>query len=179
MALTATIYNFDIELADTDRGCYESLALRVAQHPSESDQYLVARVLAYCLEYQEGIAFSSGVSDPDAPTLSVRDMTGALRVWIEIGLPDTARLHKASKAAPRVAVYTHKDPGQWLKQIAGEHIHRAEAIEVYTLDRSCIDGWVALLARRMAITLSIADQHLLIAIGDVVIEGDVGRIPLP
>lgn len=179
MALTATIYNFDIELADTDRGCYESLALRVAQHPSESDEYLVARVLAYCLEYKEGIAFSSGVSDPDAPTLSVRDMTGAVRVWIDIGLPDAARLHKAAKAAPRVTVYTHKDPGKWLKQIAGERIHRAEAVEVYTFDRACIDGWVAVLERRMAITLSIADQHLLIAIGDVVIEGDVRRIALP
>ena len=77
MALGATIYNFDVELADTDRGVYETLALRIPQHPSESDEYLVARLLAYLLEFTEGIAFSGGVSDPDEPTIAVRDLTGA------------------------------------------------------------------------------------------------------
>ena len=69
MALTATIYNFDIDLADSDRGVYETIALRVAQHPSESDEYLIGRVLAYLLEYTEGIEFSRGVSDPDEPMI--------------------------------------------------------------------------------------------------------------
>src|SRR5918999_2002196 len=123
MALGATIYNFDIELADTDRNVYESLALRVARHPSESEEYLVARLLAYLLEYTEGIEFSRGVSDPDEPAIVVRDLTGAISTWIEVGTPDAARLHKASKAARRVAVYTHKDPAQFLKQLAGEKIH--------------------------------------------------------
>jgi uncharacterized protein YaeQ len=72
--------NFDIELADHDRQGYESLALRVAQHPSESDEYLIARVLAYLLEFTEGIEFSRGVSEPDEPTMAVRDRTGA-RCW--------------------------------------------------------------------------------------------------
>jgi len=76
MALTATIYNFDIELADADRHVYESLALRVARHPSESEEYLVTRVLAYVLEFTEGIDFSRGVSDPEEPALAVRDLTG-------------------------------------------------------------------------------------------------------
>jgi len=71
VALTATIYNVDIDLADADRGVYESLALRVARHPSESEEYLVTRILAYALEFHEGIAFSSGLSDPEEPTISV------------------------------------------------------------------------------------------------------------
>src|SRR5512140_468646 len=99
MALQATVYNFDVELTDTDRQVYESLALRVARHPSESEEYLVARLLAYLLEYTEGIEFSRGVSDPDEPTIAVRDLTGAITTWIDIGTPDAARLHKASKAA--------------------------------------------------------------------------------
>ena len=78
MALTAAIYNFDIELADTDRQVYESLTLRVARHPSESEEYLVARLIAYLLEFAEGIEFSRGVSSPDEPTLAVRDPTGRL-----------------------------------------------------------------------------------------------------
>jgi uncharacterized protein YaeQ len=118
MALTATIYNFDIELADTDRRVYETLALRLARHPSESEEYLVARLLAYLLEFAEGIEFSRGVSDPEEPTIAVRDLTGAIKTWIDIGTPDASRLHKASKVAGRVAVYTHKDPTQFLKSPA-------------------------------------------------------------
>ena len=103
MALTAIIYNFSIELADVDRGVYESLTLKVAQHPSETEERLLTRVLAYCLEYTDGIAFSKGgISDPDEPAITVRDLTGALKVWIEVGAPDAARLHKASKAAQAV-----------------------------------------------------------------------------
>src|SRR5204863_7295162 len=101
MALQTTVYNIVIELADHDRGVYESLALRVARHPSESEEFLIARVLAYLLEYAEGIAFSRGVSDPDDPAIGIRDLTGAIMAWIDIGTPDAARLHKASKAAAR------------------------------------------------------------------------------
>jgi uncharacterized protein YaeQ len=135
MALQATIYNFDIELADNDRGVYESLELRLARHPSESDEYLIARLLAYLLEFRGGIAFSRGVSEPDEPAIAVRDPTGAITTWIDIGTPDARRLHKASKAARRVVVYTHKDPRQFLNQLAGERIHRAEALELYAIDR--------------------------------------------
>ena len=99
LMLTATIYNFDVELTDTDRHVYESLALRLARHPSESEEYLVARLLAYLLEFAEGITFSRGVSDANEPTIAVRDLTGALTAWVDIGTPDAARLHKASKAA--------------------------------------------------------------------------------
>src|SRR3982074_860064 len=84
VALTATIYNIDIDLADADRGVYETLGLRVARHPSESEEYLVTRILAYALEFHEGIAFSSGLSDPDEPAIAIRDLTGAIQSWIDI-----------------------------------------------------------------------------------------------
>ncbi|MBC7842941.1 MAG: YaeQ family protein [Gemmatimonadaceae bacterium] len=164
MALTAIIYNFAIELADVDRGVYESLALKLAQHPSETDERLLTRVLAYCLEYTDGIAFSKGgISDPDEPAITVRDLTGALKVWIEVGAPDAARLHKASKAAPRVAVYIEKAPVIYLRQLAGERIHRAEAIAVVSIDRALIDQLVSRLDRRMAFSLSVTDGHVFIS----------------
>src|SRR6476660_5804199 len=110
MALGATVYNFDIDLADSDRGVYETLALRVARHPSESEEFLVTRVLAYCCEYAPGIEFSrGGLSEPDEPPLAIRDRTGALQAWIDIGTPAADRLHRASKAAARVAVYVHRE----------------------------------------------------------------------
>src|SRR5271156_6015691 len=99
MALSSTMYVFTVRLADADRGVYETLPLRVAQHPSETPEYLMTRVLAYCLEYTEGISFSKGLSDPDEPTISVRDLTGVLETWIDVGLPEAARLHRAAKLA--------------------------------------------------------------------------------
>jgi uncharacterized protein YaeQ len=178
MALTATIYTFSIQLSDVDRGVYEALALKVARHPSETGEHLLTRVLAYCLEYAEGIGFSRGISDPDEPALSVRDLTGALKVWIDIGSPDAARLHKAGKAAPRVVVYSHKDPAQIQRQLAGERIHRSEALELYAIDRELVAGLVRRLERRMKIDLSVSDRHLFISIGDTTLSGTVDRIRL-
>ena len=178
MALGATIYNFAIQLSHVDRGVYQSIALKVARHPSEAEDYLVARVLAYCLEFTEGLSFSRGLAEPDQPTLAVRDLTGELRAWIDVGTPDAARLHKASKAAPRVAVYTHKAPAALLRPLAGERIHRAEAIELYAFDRELIAGFAARLERRMAFDLSVTDAHLFISMEGVTLSGEVTRLVL-
>jgi uncharacterized protein YaeQ len=160
LALGATIYTFDIELSDVDRSVYQSLNLRVAQHPSEAHDYLVARVLAYCLEYAEGIGFSKGLSDPDEPAVFVRDLTGVLQAWIDIGLPEPERLHRASKAAPRVAVYVHKDPALWIKRISEATIHRADKLDVFAFDREWISQIVARLDRRMKWSLARSDSEI-------------------
>jgi len=178
MALTATVYTFEVELSDVDRGVYESLTFKAAQHPSETNEFLVTRVLAYCLEHQEGIAFSKGLDDPDEPALVVRDLTGVMRVWIDIGNPDAARLHKASKATPRVVIYTHKDPDRLLRQMAGERIHRRDAIEIRAVDRELIDQIAQRLDRRMRLGLSITDGHLYVTIAGETLEGSVERLSL-
>ena len=175
MALSSTIYNFEIRLSDVDRGVYETLSLKVARHPSETGEHLATRVLAYCLEHSEGIGFSRGVADPDEPALSIRDLTGAYRAWIDIGSPDAARLHKASKAAPRVAVYTHKDPAVLLSQLAGARIHRAEALEIYSIDRDFLSAFVARLARRTAFDLSVTDRHMFLNIDGATLSGEIAR----
>ena len=176
MAIAATIYNFDIELADGDRHVYESLSLRVARHPSESEEHLIARLLAYLMEYVPGIEFSRGVSDPDEPAIAVRDLTGAIRSWIDIGTQDAARLHKASKAASRVAVYTHKDPAHLLKGLDGERIHRADELELYAIDRTLVAALVARLERRVAFSVSIGDRELYVSIGADNLSGAVTRL---
>ena len=178
MALTATIYNFDINLADVDRQVYESLSLKVACHPSETSEYLLTRVLAYCLEYAEGIAFSRGLSDPDEPPLAIRDLTGALKVWIEIGAPDAARLHKASKAASRVAVYIHKDPMVLLRTWSAEKIHRAEKLELFAMDRALLAELIPHLTRRTKFDLSVTEGALYIDIDSKHLTGAVQRLSL-
>ncbi len=176
--MTATMHTFDIQLADADRGVYETLALRVARHPSETEEHLLTRVLAYCLEYADGIGFSSGLAGPEEPALAVRDLTGAIRVWIDVGAPEAARMHKASKAAGRVVVYTHKDPEKVIRQWAGERIHRAADLELYSVDRTLLAELVARLERRMTFALSVTGRHLYITIGEDVIEGAVDRHPV-
>ena len=149
MALASTVYVFSVRLADADRGVYQTLALRLARHPSESADFLVTRLLAYCLEYTEGIAFSKGLSDPDQPAIAAYDLTGALQTWIDIGMPEAARLHKAGKAARRVVVYAHKDAEPWLARLSRERIHRAQAVEIYVMDRELVAALASRLERRM------------------------------
>jgi uncharacterized protein YaeQ len=179
VALSSTIYHFEIQLSDVDRGVYETLSLKAACHPSESTENLAVRVLAYCLEYTEGLSFSRGISEPDEPALSVRDLTGTLRAWIDTGSPVAARLHKASKAAPRVAVYTHKAPAAFLKSLAGEKIHRADALELYAFESDFIAGFVKRIERRTRIELSVTDRTLYLSVAGETLSGVVSKLDLP
>ncbi|HXK19677.1 MAG TPA: YaeQ family protein, partial [Polyangiaceae bacterium] len=98
MALTATVHHLVITLSDVDRNVYEKLDIRVARHPSESARYFWQRTLAYCLSYEDGIAFSKGgLSDADEPPVSIHDPTGVFLAWIDVGSPSADRLHRASK----------------------------------------------------------------------------------
>ncbi len=178
MALGATIYLFNIDLADSDRGVYETLELRVARHPSETADYMLTRVLAYCCEYSEGLAFSSGIADPDEPSIALRDLTGKLLLWIEIGTPDAARLHKASKASPRVVVYSHKDAVLLATRLTGAKIHRAAEIELYALDKEWLGSVVKKLERRMRLALTISERHLYLSVADETFSTVIERIAL-
>lgn len=177
MALTATVHHFEISLSDVDRGVYESLDLRVAQHPSETDRWMLARTLAYCLSYEEGIAFSrGGLSSTDEPPIVVRDATGRLVRWIDVGTPSAERLHKASKAAS-VAVYTH-DLAQLLRQTQDRTIHEASAIEVWALDPSFLDALAAKIARRTRLELTRTDAMLYVTTGETTLETAVSPASL-
>jgi uncharacterized protein YaeQ len=173
MALNATIYVFTVRLADADRGVYETLNLRVARHPSESPEYLVTRVLGFCLEYTEGIAFSKGLSDPEEPAIAVRDLTGVLQTWIDVGAPDGARLHKASKLARRVIVYAHRDVDSWMSRLHEHRIHRADAVEINVMDRDLVAALVTRLERRMDFDLSVSERHLYLSLVDETLSGTV------
>jgi uncharacterized protein YaeQ len=173
VALGATMYVFEVRLADADRGVYETLTIRAARHPSETAEYLVTRLLAYCLEYTEGIAFSKGLSDPDEPAISVRDLTGALQAWIEVGAPDASRLHKAAKAAPKLAVYVHRDVDALLSRLAGERIHRSEALRICAVDRELLGAFVARLDRRMDFDLAVSDGTIYLSLGADTLTGTV------
>lgn len=173
MAIGATIHTFDVQLADVDRGVYDELSLRVARHPSETDAFMFTRVLAYCLEYTEGIAFSDGISANDEPAVLVRDATGRITDWIEVGAPDAARLHDGRMRADRAAVYTHRDPLKVAAAWAGKRIHRADEIALYSFDPGFIDAAVARLERRNALTLSITERRIYLELAGTTLETDI------
>lgn len=180
MALTATLYSVDVALSDVDRGVYEQLSIKAARHPSESEEYFLTRLLAYCLEYTDGIAFSKGgISDPDDPAIVVKNLRGEWMSWIEIGAPDAARLHLASKASPRVALYSHKEPRILLRGYEGARIHRADAIEVYAMDRALLASLAPHLDRRTSWTLSVSERQLFIDVAGASYSGAVERLALP
>jgi uncharacterized protein YaeQ len=177
MALSSTVHTIDIDLADSDRGVYETLALRVARHPSESEEYLVTRLFAYCCEYAPGIEFSKGgLSDPDEPPIAIRDPTGTLQAWIDIGTPAADRLHRASKMAPRVAVYVHREASQWLEGLAGAKIHRAGELQLFAIDRNLIAACVAKLDRRMSLAVAISGQEIFVSFAEETISGTITQL---
>ncbi|HXI11668.1 MAG TPA: YaeQ family protein [Thermoanaerobaculia bacterium] len=164
MALTATIFNLSIELADIDRGVYETLDLRVARQPSETAEYMLMRVLAYCLEYTEGISLSQGVAAGDEPAISVRDLTGQVTAWIEVGMPDAERIHRGSKLAGRAAIYTHREPRHVLAQFEGKRIHRSDEIPVYSFEPAFVQRLASLIDRRTELALTITERQLYVEV---------------
>jgi len=154
---------------------YETLDLRVARHPSESEEYFITRLFAYCLEHQDGIEFSRGLSDPNVPPIAIRDLTGVMRAWVDIGTPAADRLHRAAKSTARVVVYNHKDSAQWLAGLSSARIHRADEMEIYAIDRSLVASLAARLERRMSFAMSVADHDIYLSFSDGALQGTVTR----
>jgi uncharacterized protein YaeQ len=174
MAQASTIYTASVELSHVDRGVYQALDLRLARHPSETAEFLITRLLAYCLEYEDGIAFGDGISAAGEPAVLVRDLTGRVTKWIEVGMPhhpnaqsprvggpgSAERVHRGHKLAGRAAVYTHRDLRQVLAQLDGRGVHRADEVPVYAFPRPFVRRLAAALDRRTAWTFNVIDGEL-------------------
>lgn len=166
MALSSTLYRFRVELSDVERDLYQSFDLRLAKHPSENEVYLVTRLLAYLLSFEEGLEFAPGLCTDDEPAIFQRDSgSGGFSRWIEIGNPSARRLHKASKAARRVQIYTYKDPSALVRELAGEKVYRRESIEAFALDPQFLGRLVAALERDNKWAVFRQDGTLTVALG--------------
>lgn len=160
MALGATIYTLTVQIADVDRGVYETRELRLARQPSETLDFMLTRVLAYCLELEDGIAFTEGVAAIDEPAVVVRDLTGRITAWIEVGAPDAARVHRGIKLAGRAAIYTQRDPLPLLALFEGARIHRAEEIPLYAFGRGFVENAARAITRRTKLAISVTERQL-------------------
>jgi uncharacterized protein YaeQ len=179
MALTATIHHLTVALSDVDRGVYETLDLRVARHPSESFRFMMTRVLAYALFYEDGIAFSKGgLSSTDEPPIAIRDATGILLAWIDVGTPSAERLHKASKAAKKVALFTHAPLALVRREASSKPIHRGETIEVWRFEPAFLDALEPKIERSTKLEVLHNGGTLYVTIGASTFEGAIERAPL-
>lgn len=173
----STLFRFRIDLSDVERGVYEALDFRVALHPSETMPYLLSRVLAFALNASPDLAFSpGGLSDPDAPAMQEPGPNGSIALWIEIGNPSARKLHRATKAARAVRVYTYKDPVLLREEIASNDVHQAERIEIYALNPRFLDRLAETVEKDNAWNVLRSDGTLSVACGEFSESIEIARL---
>lgn len=178
MALQATVHHFEVALSDVDRGTYEALDLRVARHPSETMRWLLLRTLAYCLAYEEGIAFSKGgLSASDDPPIAVHDPTGVRTAWIDIGSPGAERLHRASKATARVSVYT-SDLAAARREAMARPIYKSDSIDVWVVGGPLLGGLEEVVGKSAKLDVLRNDGGLYVTTAGRTFEGTIERASL-
>lgn len=167
MAIRSTVYKAELQVADMDRGHYATHSLILARHPSETEERLMVRLLAFALNAEEGLAFGRGLSTDDEPDLWIRDLTGAIRLWIEVGLPEEKWIRKACGRAERVLVvsYGGSKADIWWNQNAGT-LGRQHNLAVMRIDAEAGAELAGLAQRSMQLSCNIQDGEVWIGSGE-------------
>jgi uncharacterized protein YaeQ len=160
MALKSIIYKADLQVSDMDRNHFGEYALTIARHPSETDERMMVRCLAYALHAHEQLSFGKGLSDTEEPDLWQKDFTGAIDLWIEVGQPDEKRILKACGRAAHVVVYSYSSNSKiWWDQI-GSKVGRAKNLTVINLPVQTSQALAKLAQRNMKLQCTIQDQQI-------------------
>ena len=170
MALPSTIYKTTIQLSDIDRGCYETLAATVARHPSETEERLVARLLAYAIFFEDDLTFTKGLCASDEPDIWVKGGDGRVRLWVEVGLPDAERIVKASRHSERVSLLAC---GRALTTWQEQHFTKPAKVPnltVITIDLQFFTALVERLGRSISWSITITEGVCYLTIGDETLE---------
>jgi len=160
MALKSTIFKADLQIADMDRHYYNTHALTIARHPSETDERMMVRLLAFARHASESLVFTRGLSADDEPDLWQKDLTGAIDLWIEVGQPDERRLLKACGRASQVIVYSYSSTSHiWWRQLAAK-VERAKNLRVINVAAETSQQLAALAQRNMQLQCTIQDGQI-------------------
>jgi uncharacterized protein YaeQ len=180
MALKATIFKAELQIADMDRGYYASHALTLARHPSETDERLLIRVLAFCRHAHEDLSFTRGLSNDDEPDLWQRDLTGRIETWIDIGQPDEKRIRKACGRAAQVCIYCHSGHGAelWWQKIR-DRLERFDNLTVINIDAAASQSLARLAQRSMQLQCTIQDGQIWLGDADTSVQADLTTWKLP
>ena len=170
MALKATIFKADLQIADMDRNYYGGHALTIARHPSETDERMMVRLLAFTLHAHDALLFGKGLSTDDEPDLWRKDLTGAIEEWIEVGQPDDRRILKASGRASQVVVYSYSNTSDvWWNQIGG-NLARARNVQVINLPSSATMELARMARRTMQLQCTVQEGQVWITDGDATVH---------
>ena len=167
MALKATIFKAQLNVADMDRHVYGDYSLTLARHPSETDQRMMLRLLAFALHADEQLEFGRGISTDDEPDLWQRDLTGEIELWVELGNPDPDRLRKACGRAKQVVLYAYGDrstPVWWEKH--GKTLGRHDNLLISQVSDAALAELEGLAAASMVLQCTISDGEVLLSGGD-------------
>jgi len=166
MALKATIFRAELQIADMERNYYQTHSLTLARHPSENDERMMVRLLAFALNARENLVFGSSIGNDGEPDLWQKDLTGAIQLWIDVGLPDEKRIRRACGRAGRVVVYCYgRGADLWWKQ-SGESLVRSDNLEVIDLPQAATQALARLAKRSMQLNCTIQDGQVWLADGD-------------
>lgn len=170
MALTATIFKVELTISDMDRGYYATHALVLARHPSETDERMMVRLLAFALNADEALEFGKGLSNEDEPALWRKDLTGIIEQWIEVGLPDEKSVRKACGRATQVLLYTYgRGAAKWW-QDNRDAMARPDNLTVIDLPAESTQALAKLAERTMQLQCTIQDGTTWITDGDKTVE---------
>jgi uncharacterized protein YaeQ len=164
MALKATIFKAAVQIADMDRNYYQDHVLTIARHPSETDERMMVRLLAYALHATETLSFGKGISTEEEPDIWDKDLTGAIQTWIDVGQPDERRIRKACGRADQVFVYTYaaNDRSVWWEQ-ARDKLEKLRNLTVYRLPSAATRELAALADRNMRLTCTLQEGQAWLA----------------
>lgn len=167
MALKSTIFKAALQISDLDRNYYATHALTIARHPSETDERMMVRILAFALHADESLAFGKGISSDDEPALWQKDLTGAVELWIEVGLPDEKLLRRACGQARQVIVYTYGGRGAdlWWEQNR-DKLERQERLDVSNIPLETSRALAKLAQRNMQLQCTVQDGEIWFSSGD-------------
>lgn len=163
MALRSTVFKVELGIADLDRHYYQDHSLVLARHPSETDERMMVRLLAFAFNAAETLEFGRGISSEDEPALWERDLTGAVHHWIEVGQPEERLLRRACGRSDRVTVYAYgRGLEQWWQQNSAD-FGRQEKLSVWKLAQADCQALAALAERGMRLQCTIQDGQALLA----------------
>lgn len=170
MAIKATIYKADIQIADMDRHYYQNHQLTLARHPSETDERMMVRLLAFALQAHEALVFAKGISDPEEPDIWQKDLTGAIDLWIDVGQPDDRRILKACGRAAHVKIYSYSSNSAiWWGQ-TGSRVDRARNLEVINLSTASSLNMARLAQRNMQLQYTVQDGGVWVSGNDETLQ---------
>jgi uncharacterized protein YaeQ len=175
MALKATIFKAELQIADMDRNYYRNHALTIARHPSETDERMMVRVLAYALNASDALSFGKGLSTEDEPDLWQKDLTGAIELWIDVGQPDDKRMRRACGRARQVLVYSYGGQGAaiWWDQVGGK-LERNANLGVISVPPAASQALAKLARRTMQLNCTIQDGQVWLADAEERVQVDLG-----